>query len=97
LRVDLLDRCLVFRGPPVPSEYPVILGHEYLGEVIDIGAEFDNVAADVHIGDRVVYWGQTDHGGLAEYRSLRPIFSGQVLVDTFWADRNFVDDKRAAA
>jgi threonine dehydrogenase-like Zn-dependent dehydrogenase len=86
-----------FEGLLFPSGYPVILGHEYLGEVIDIGSEFDNVAADVHIGDRVVYWGQTDYGGLAEYRSLRPIFAGQVLVDTFWADRNFVDDNRAAA
>jgi threonine dehydrogenase-like Zn-dependent dehydrogenase len=86
-----------FEGHLFPSDYPIILGHEYLGEVVDIGPDFDNVTTSVHIGDRVVYWGQTDYGGLAEYRSLRPLFSGQILEDTFWADRNFVDDNRAAA
>jgi len=86
-----------FEGHLFPSEYPVILGHEYLGEVVDIGREFDAEANGIEIGDRVVYWGQTDFGGFAEYRSVRPIFSGQVKQDTFWTDRNFLDDHRAAA
>ncbi|MFJ6138862.1 zinc-binding dehydrogenase [Kitasatospora sp. NPDC092286] len=86
-----------FEGHLFPSEYPVILGHEYLGEVIDIGPEFDQHGADIAVGDRVVYWGQTDFGGFAEYRTVRPIFSGQVKEDVFAADRNFHDDHRAAA
>ncbi|GAA1952001.1 zinc-dependent alcohol dehydrogenase [Kitasatospora viridis] len=85
-----------YEGHLFPEEYPVILGHEYLGEVVAIGAGFDN-SADVRIGDRIVYWGQTDFGGFAEYRSVRPIFSGQVTADTFWADRNFYDDRMASA
>jgi L-iditol 2-dehydrogenase/threonine 3-dehydrogenase len=86
-----------FEGHLFPSEYPVVLGHEYLGEVVDIGTEFDQSGVDIKIGDRIVYWGQTDFGGFAEYRSVRPIFSGQVKEDVFWADRNFHDDQRAAA
>lgn len=86
-----------FEGHLFPSEYPVVLGHEYLGEVVDIGPEFEADQAGVKVGDRVVYWGQTDYGGFAEYRSLRPIFSGQVKEDVFWADRDFNDDHRAAA
>lgn len=86
-----------FEGHLFPSEYPVVLGHEYLGEVVDIGPEFDAEAADVHVGDRIVYWGQTDFGGFAEYRTVRPIFAGQVKEDVFWADRDFYDDRRAAA
>jgi L-iditol 2-dehydrogenase/threonine 3-dehydrogenase len=85
-----------YEGHLYPSAYPVILGHEYLGEVVDIGPDFDE-EADISIGDRLVYWGQTDFGGFAEYRSVRPVFSGQVKEDTFWADRDFYDDRRAAA
>ncbi|QIS21819.1 zinc-dependent alcohol dehydrogenase [Nocardia terpenica] len=85
-----------FEGHLYPSQYPIVLGHEYLGEVVDIGPELD-AAGHVGIGDRVVYWGQTDFGGFAEYRTLRPIFGGQVKEDVFWADRNFFDDQRAAA
>ncbi len=86
-----------FEGHLFPSEYPVVLGHEYLGEVVDIGSEFDSGDVEINIGDRIVYWGQTDYDGFAEYRTLRPIFSGQVKEDRFWADRNFSDDRRAAA
>jgi threonine dehydrogenase-like Zn-dependent dehydrogenase len=86
-----------FEGHLFPSEYPVILGHEYLGEVVDIGCDFDPQGVDIKIGDRIVYWGQTDFGGFAEYRTVRPIFSGEVKEDVFQADRNFFDDKRAAA
>ncbi|WP_369030235.1 MULTISPECIES: zinc-dependent alcohol dehydrogenase [Streptomyces] len=84
-----------FEGHLFPSEYPIVLGHEYLGEVVEKGPEFTR--PDIAIGDRIVYWGQTDFGGFAEYRTLRPIFSGEVKEDVFWADRNFSDDLRAAA
>jgi threonine dehydrogenase-like Zn-dependent dehydrogenase len=86
-----------FEGHLFPSQYPVILGHEYLGEVVDVGPKFTAKNVDVQVGDRIVYWGQTDFGGLAEYRTVRPIFSGAVEEDVFWADRNFFDDQRAAA
>jgi threonine 3-dehydrogenase len=85
-----------FEGHLFPAEYPIILGHEYLGEVVDIGLVFENTGANITIGDRVVYWGQTDYGGFAEYRSVRPIFSGQIKEDVFWADRHFYDDQHAA-
>ncbi|MEN4646980.1 alcohol dehydrogenase catalytic domain-containing protein [Pantoea agglomerans] len=84
-----------FEGYLYPSEYPIIMGHEFLGEVVEIGEEYkDN---NVKIGDRIVYWGQTDFGGFAEYRTLRPIFSGQVKKDEFWTDRYFWDDHHASA
>ncbi|MBE8516951.1 alcohol dehydrogenase catalytic domain-containing protein [Amycolatopsis sp. H6(2020)] len=86
-----------FEGHLFPAEYPVVLGHEYLGEVVDIGPDFDASGADIALGDRIVYWGQTDFDGFAEYRSVRPIFSGQLKQDVFWADRNFHDDRHAAA
>ncbi|WP_174556213.1 alcohol dehydrogenase catalytic domain-containing protein [Nocardia pseudobrasiliensis] len=86
-----------YEGHLYPSEYPIVLGHEYLGEVVDIGPDLDAESAGVRIGDRIVYWGQTDFDGFAEYRTLRPIFAGQVKEDVFWADRNFYDDRRAAA
>jgi threonine dehydrogenase-like Zn-dependent dehydrogenase len=84
-----------YEGHLFPSQYPVVLGHEYLGQVAEIGADFTN--PDISVGDRIVYWGQTDYDGFAEYRTLRPIFSGEVKEDHFWADRNFLDDRRAAA
>lgn len=86
-----------FEGHLFPSKYPVILGHEYLGQVVNIGRDFDAQDVGVKIGDRIVYWGQTDFGGFAEYRTVRPIFSGEVKEHIFWADRDFFDDKRAAA
>jgi threonine dehydrogenase-like Zn-dependent dehydrogenase len=84
-----------YEGHLFPSEYPVILGHEYLGQVVEIGPEFAN--PDITLGDRIVYWGQTDYDGFAEYRTLRPIFSGEIKEDVLQADRNFCDDRRAAA
>ncbi|XVS68037.1 alcohol dehydrogenase catalytic domain-containing protein [Actinosynnema sp. CA-299493] len=84
-----------FEGHLFPSEYPIVLGHEYLGEVVQTGSGL--IGNRVSLGDRIVYWGQTDFGGFAEYRTLRPIFSGEVVEDVFAADRNFFDDRRAAA
>jgi L-iditol 2-dehydrogenase/threonine 3-dehydrogenase len=84
-----------FEGHLFPSEYPIVLGHEYLGEVVETGRDFKH--PEISVGDRVVYWGQTDFDGFAEYRTLRPVFSGEVKEDVFWADRDFNDDRRAAA
>jgi L-iditol 2-dehydrogenase/threonine 3-dehydrogenase len=85
-----------FEGHLFPDVYPVVLGHEYLGEVVQIGPDFDS-STPIAIGDRVVYWGQTDFGGFAEYRSVRPIFSGETKSDVYWADRYFHDDRMASA
>jgi threonine dehydrogenase-like Zn-dependent dehydrogenase len=84
-----------YEGHLFPSEYPVVLGHEYLGEVVEIGSDYKH--SEISVGDRIVYWGQTDYDGFAEYRTVRPIFSGEIKEDTFWADRDFLDDRRAAA
>jgi threonine dehydrogenase-like Zn-dependent dehydrogenase len=84
-----------FEGHLFPAEYPVVLGHEYLGEVVELGRDVSK--CDIQVGDRLVYWGQTDYEGLAEYRTVRPIFSGAIMEDVFWADREFYDDRRAAA
>lgn len=85
-----------FEGDLYPDNYPVVLGHEYVGEVVDVGPELAKKGA-VSIGDRLVYWGQTDFGGLAEYRDVRPVFAGERKTDQFAAERSFVDDRRAAA
>lgn len=85
-----------FEGHLYPDAYPVVLGHEYVGEVVDVGPQIAKTGT-VSIGDRVVYWGQTDFDGLAEYRSLRPVFAGEHKTDQFAAERSFVDDRRAAA
>lgn len=82
-----------FEGHLRPDTYPVVLGHEYLGEVVDIGRDLDH---DLSLGDRIVYWGQTDFDGFAEYRTVRPIFPGEIKEDSFLADRHFYDDRRAA-
>lgn len=82
-----------YEGHLFPKQYPVTLGHEYLGRVVDAGPD----VSGVDIGDRVVYWGQSDFGGLAEYQSLRPVFARQSLRDHFFAERDFMDDARAAA
>lgn len=83
-------------GNLYPDAYPIVLGHEYLGEVIDIGPDLA-AEGSVQVGDRVVYWGQTDYDGFAEYRTLRPVFANQRKTDEFAADRYFTDDHRAAA
>ena len=83
-------------GNLYPDAYPIVLGHEYLGKVIDIGPDLA-AEGSVQVGDRVVYWGQTDYDGFAEYRTLRPVFANQRKTDEFTADRYFTDDHRAAA
>ncbi|WP_219813723.1 alcohol dehydrogenase catalytic domain-containing protein [Rathayibacter rathayi] len=85
-----------FDGHLFPDDYPVVLGHEYVGVVVDRGPEIAE-RGTVCVGDRLVYWGQTDFDGLAEYRSVRPVFAGERKTDPFPAERSFVDDRRAAA
>ncbi|KUJ65672.1 alcohol dehydrogenase [Streptomyces albus subsp. albus] len=84
-----------FRGHLFPEAWPIIPGHEYVGRVLEVG---ERLAGDVRAGDRVTYWGQTDFGGMAEYRALRPIFPGRLGVETSWyTERNFYDAHQAAA
>ncbi|SEL46100.1 L-iditol 2-dehydrogenase/threonine 3-dehydrogenase [Stigmatella aurantiaca] len=83
-----------YRGYLEPPCWPIIPGHEYLGEVVE-----SSHAGDVSLrsGDKIVYWGQTDFGGLAEYRSIRPIFPGTHKEMQWLTDRHFMDDHQAAA
>lgn len=84
-----------FRGHLFPRAWPIIPGHEYVGEIIGVGA---SLADQVTIGERVTYWGQTDFGGMAELRTLRPIFARNTGGrETMWyTERNFYDADQAA-
>lgn len=82
-----------FHGNLFPDAYPVVLGHEYVGELVAVG----EVADQELLGKRLVYFGQTDFGGLAEYCALRPIFPGERKIAPIMTGRFFKDDERAAA
>ncbi|MBM7045602.1 alcohol dehydrogenase catalytic domain-containing protein [Rhizobium lusitanum] len=82
-----------FHGNLLAEQYPVILGHEYSGTVVDVGPECDASL----LGQRLAYFGQTDFGGMAEYRALRPLFAGDLRASPFKTGRYFRDDERAAA
>lgn len=84
-----------FRGHLSPGAWPIIPGHEYVGRVLEVGRALQGSVAP---GDRICYWGQTDFGGMAEYRALRPLFPGQSAAETTWyTDRNFYDADQAAS
>ncbi|MFJ2903424.1 MULTISPECIES: zinc-binding dehydrogenase [unclassified Streptomyces] len=84
-----------FRGHLFPEAWPIIPGHEYVGRVLEVGRKLQGA---VEVGDRVCYWGQTDFGGMAEFRALRPIFPGLRSMETTWyTERNFYDADQAAA
>ncbi|HEX5747838.1 MAG TPA: alcohol dehydrogenase catalytic domain-containing protein [Archangium sp.] len=82
-----------YRGCLKPPGWPIIPGHEYLGEVVESQVEGEALRP----GDKLVYWGQTDFGGLAEYRVIRPIFPGMHREMQWLTDRHFMDDHQAAA
>jgi L-gulonate 5-dehydrogenase len=82
-----------YEGYLFPPQWPVIPGHEYVGEVVESKLS----DKQVKIGDKIVYWGQTDFGGLAEYRAIRPLFPGSRLENRWFTDRGFADDNCAAA
>lgn len=50
-------------------------------------------------GQRLTYWGQTDFGGLAEYRAPRLLFPSDAAErERVWhTERNFYDAEQAAA
>lgn len=85
-----------FRGHLRPDAWPVIPGHEFVGTVLEVGAE---VADDVAPGDRLVYWGQSDFGGLAERRCIRPVFVGAIEEPRgrWFTRRGFCDASECAA
>ena len=82
-----------FHGNLNPPFYPIILGHEYTGTVVEVGKQQNREL----IGKRIVYFGQSDFGGFAEYRTLRPIFAGNRTNAPFLTERYFKDDYRAAS
>ncbi|WP_371477311.1 zinc-binding dehydrogenase [Kitasatospora sp. NBC_00315] len=99
LRTEAVSICSTdvsyFRGHLFPESWPIIPGHEYVGRVVEVGHRLRD---SVQPGDRITYWGQTDFGGMAEYRALRPLFPGRVGLETSWyTERNFYDADQAAA
>ncbi|MFC6085924.1 zinc-dependent alcohol dehydrogenase [Sphaerisporangium aureirubrum] len=83
-----------FRGHLSPGQWPIIPGHEYVGKVVEIGSR---VEAPIRPGDRLVYWGQTDFGGMAEFRAIRPLLPNQAGETSWYTERNFYDADQAAA
>jgi threonine dehydrogenase-like Zn-dependent dehydrogenase len=83
-----------FLGHLIPEQWPVVPGHEYVGRVVEVG---DALRGTVRQGDRITYWGQTDFGGLAEYRAVRPLFPADRRSESTWyTGRGFLDARQAA-
>jgi threonine dehydrogenase-like Zn-dependent dehydrogenase len=83
-----------FLGHLIPEEWPVVPGHEYVGRVVEVG---NGLRGTVREGDRITYWGQTDFGGLAEYRAVRPLFPADGRSESTWyTGRGFLDARQAA-
>lgn len=100
LRTEAVSVCSTdisyFRGHLFPDAWPIIPGHEYLGRAVEVGANLRDVIRE---GDRVCYWGQTDFGGLADYRTIRPLFAGPDMIQetTWYTHRHFHDAHQSAA
>ncbi|THA48324.1 zinc-binding dehydrogenase [Streptomyces sp. A1136] len=99
LRTEAVSVCSTdisyYRGHLIPESWPVVPGHEYVGQVVEVGAR---LRGTVTVGERLTYWGQTDFGGLAEFRALRPLFpsDGPERESTWHTERNFYDAAQAA-
>ncbi|MCW7945214.1 alcohol dehydrogenase [Streptomyces hygroscopicus] len=99
LRTEAVSICSTdvsyFRGHLSSNTWPLIPGHEYVGRVVDVGGRLTDV---LRPGDRLCYWGQTDFGGMAEYRALRPLLPGGSGRESTWfTERGFTDADQAAA
>ena len=82
-----------YRGYLFPVGWPVIPGHEYVGEVVEKGL----ADSSVKVGDKVVYWGETRFGGFAEFREIKPILPGTRDEKSWYTERGFTGDGSAAA
>lgn len=84
-----------YRGHLFAQNWPIIPGHELAGEVVEVGSL---LTSHVSPGQRVTYWGQTDFGGMAELRALRPIFAHETTAreSSWYTSRNFYDADQAA-
>lgn len=100
LRTEAVSVCSTdisyFRGHLFPGAWPIIPGHEYVGRVVEVGA---NLRRSVDLGERLCYWGQSDFGGMADYRAIRPLFVNRRTAreTTWYTERNFYDAHQAAA
>jgi L-gulonate 5-dehydrogenase len=84
-----------FRGHLTPESWPIIPGHEYVGRVVEVGNKLSDM---LQIGDRICYWGQTDFGGMATLRVIRPIFTEGGEEETVWdTGQGFYDSYQSAA
>ncbi|MFI6045780.1 zinc-binding dehydrogenase [Nocardia sp. NPDC051321] len=97
LRTEAVTICSTdvsyYRAHLSPPAWPIVPGHEYVGRAVHVG----NRVRRVEIGDRLVYWGQSDFGGLAEYRTIRPLLPNQGGETSWYTERNFYDADQAAA
>ncbi|AXX31847.1 alcohol dehydrogenase catalytic domain-containing protein [Actinosynnema pretiosum subsp. pretiosum] len=97
LRTEAVSLCSTdvsyFRGHLRPESWPIVPGHEYVGRAVEVGRSVTGIAP----GDRVVYWGQTDFGGMAEYRAIRPLLPNQPGETGWYTERGFYDAHQAAA
>ncbi|MEU7280056.1 alcohol dehydrogenase catalytic domain-containing protein [Streptomyces sp. NPDC045431] len=100
LRTEAVSVCSTdisyYRGHLIPEVWPIVPGHEYVGRVVEVGKELHGLVGE---GERLTYWGQTDFGGMAEYRALRPLFPRDAPErERVWhTGRNFYDAAQAAA
>ncbi|HEV2778655.1 MAG TPA: medium chain dehydrogenase/reductase family protein [Actinophytocola sp.] len=83
-----------YRGHLFPARWPIVPGHEYVGRVVQIGSRLEQ---DIRLDDRLVYWGQTDFWGMAEFRTIRPLLPQHRLETSWYTQRNFYDADQAAA
>ena len=81
-----------YKGYLFPPDWPIIPGHEYVGEVVE--SRLTN--SRLKPGNKIVYWGQTDFYGLAQYRVIRPLFAGVKEEKVWFTERGFADDMSAA-
>ncbi len=99
LRTEAVSICSTdvsyFRGHLSSQTWPLVPGHEYVGRIVEVGSR---LADALRPGDRLCYWGQTDFGGMAEFRAIRPLLPGQSERETTWfTERGFTDADQAAA
>ncbi|WP_378742247.1 zinc-binding dehydrogenase [Nocardia brasiliensis] len=97
LRTEAVTICSTdvsyYRAHLTPPGWPIVPGHEYVGRAVQVG----NRVRGVDLGDRLVYWGQSDFGGLADYRTIRPLLPNQNGETSWYTERNFYDADQAAA
>jgi len=53
------------KGGWEPADYPFILGHEFSGEIVEMGSKVKEIYPELKVGDRICEWSWCE--GFAEY------------------------------